>query len=258
MISAQVSVVIPVYNSSLFLENAVKSALSLSEVGEILLVEDGSIDNSFEKCLELQKSDNRIKVLVHEKHKNKGAADSRNLGILNASLPLIAFLDSDDIYYPNRFHESIQILGRNSEVQGVFGKVLIKNIIQDSEKVYGVPFQTSSNELLGYLLNGGYFHTNTLTVRKSFFKSVGYFNPNFWPGEDVEMWIRMAFLKGIVPIESDIPIAEYRIHGENLSLFKIRFYKLVLWKSIFVSLFFKNIGFRNRWFILKQVIKSLI
>lgn len=257
MIIPQVSVVIPVFNSSPFLEEAVNSALVLPEVGEIILVDDGSTDYSYEICLNLRNFDSRIKVLIHEGHKNKGAAQSRNLGILNSSYPFVAFLDADDIYYPNRFSESLIILNRNNNIQGVFGKALRKDVIRNSQKLIGVPNYISSNQLLGYLLNGGYFHTNTLTVRKTFFNLVGFFNQKCWPHEDVEMWIRMSMPKTIVPIQNDEPIAEYRVHGDNLSLLRGKYSKTILWKSVFFTLFFQRIGFKNRWIICKQLIKSI-
>ncbi|MFL0682739.1 MAG: glycosyltransferase family 2 protein [Algoriphagus aquaeductus] len=258
MIIPQVSVVIPIYNASPFLDKAVNSALALSEVGEVILVDDGSTDNSYEICLSLQDFDSRIKVLFHDGHKNKGASHSRNLGILNASFPFVAFLDADDIYYPNRFSESLQILNSDEKIQGVFGKALRNNLVYKSQKVIGVPSNISSKDLLGYVLDGGYFHTNTLTVRKSFFNIVGLFNPKLWPGEEVELWIRMAFLKGICPIQADYPVAEYRIHGNNLSFSGFENSRFAFWVSIFQMIFFKRIGFKNRFIILKKLIKSAV
>lgn len=253
-----VSVIIPVFNSETFLTEAVYSALALPEVGEVILVDDGSTDSSYDVCLRLQKSNSKIKVLFHEGHKNKGAAYSRNFGILNAFFPYVAFLDADDIYYPNRFLESLIILNNNAEIQGVFGKALRKDFTNNSEKIFGIPSNVSSKDLLGYILKGGYFHTNTLTVKRSFFNSVGFFNPDLWPGEEVEMWIRMAYLKGIMAIQNENPIAEYRIHGDNLSFSNHKTSRLSFWKLIFISLFFKEIGIKNRLIIIKQFIKSLI
>lgn len=251
----KVSVIIPVYNSSAYLSEAVYSVLPLSEVGELLLVEDGSTDGSYELCIELSKIDPRIKILNHPEKKNRGASESRNLGIFNSSCPYLAFLDSDDKYFGNRFIDSLNILETQPDVHGVYGKIIIKDLIQKFEKVYGVPQGIHSNELFPYLLNGGYFHTNTITVRKSFFEKVGFFNQKCWPHEDVEMWIRMANAGNLVQVSSDIPLAEYVIHGQNLSQVGNWKSKSALWKSVFAKYFFTSISFSDRLKILRQLSK---
>jgi glycosyltransferase involved in cell wall biosynthesis len=68
-----ISVIIPVYNASEFLEKAVDSALQFEEVKEIVLVEDKSTDNSLEICQKLVLKDSRIKLYQHPDKGNHGA-----------------------------------------------------------------------------------------------------------------------------------------------------------------------------------------
>ena len=98
-----ISVIIPVYNAENFVTSAVESALNQPETGEIILIEDGSPDKCLLVCRELEKKYPKVKLIQHENGKNKGAAESRNLGILHSKYEYIAFLDADDIYLPNRF-----------------------------------------------------------------------------------------------------------------------------------------------------------
>ncbi len=89
-----ISVIIPVYNALNFVEEAVLSCLNCPQVAEIILVEDGSRDDSLQECLRLQKTHNRVKVETHPNNENRGAGASRNLGLANATGDFIAFLDA--------------------------------------------------------------------------------------------------------------------------------------------------------------------
>jgi glycosyltransferase involved in cell wall biosynthesis len=252
-----VSVIVPVYNAAYFLELAVNSILPHPQVGEILLIEDGSTDGSLEVCNHLKEKDSRIKVFVHENGSNKGAAESRNLGIKYAKFPFVAFLDSDDKYFENRFEESVEILRANPFIMGCYGKVVVNYLDANYQKLMGVPVGMNSKKLFSYILNGGYFHTNSITVRKLFLEKIGGFNQYCWPHEDVELWTRLAYYGELQSISSELPVAEYTIHGENLSQVGNWKSKWTLWITVLRNFFFKSISLTDRYFILKQLGKSL-
>ena len=92
----KVSVIIPVYNGEKYLEDTLKSvsAQTLSEI-EILCVDDGSTDHSWEILQQFAAQDSRIVLL---KQKNAGAGAARNYGLKTAKGKYIAFIDSDDLY----------------------------------------------------------------------------------------------------------------------------------------------------------------
>lgn len=91
-----ISVIIPVYNVALFLEEAIESVLHQTYTDlEIILVDDGSTDGSGEICDKNQKKDSRIKVIHQE---NRGLSAARNTGIDICKGEMIAFLDSDDAF----------------------------------------------------------------------------------------------------------------------------------------------------------------
>src|SRR5689334_7615310 len=99
----KVSVIIPVYNAELFLEESVLSALgqSYKEI-EIIAVNDGSTDHSADI---LNKFSDQIKVI----HKNQGGvASARNAGIQLATGEWIKLLDNDDVLYPNAISDLIE------------------------------------------------------------------------------------------------------------------------------------------------------
>ena len=97
------SVIIPVYNAAKFLPKAVEAAIQESEVGEIILVEDASPDDSLEVCKELAAKYDKISLIQHSDKKNHGCGASRNLGIANAKFNYICLADADNFILPNRF-----------------------------------------------------------------------------------------------------------------------------------------------------------
>lgn len=136
-----ISVIVPVYNVSKFLDACLESIVSQSFRNlEIILVDDGSTDDSGEKCDYWALKDNRIKV-IHKK--NGGLSDARNEGLKIASGEYLAFIDSDDevekIYF-EYLHSLIEKYDADISVCGVKtidenGKVL-NNLGLDFEPFY--------------------------------------------------------------------------------------------------------------------------
>lgn len=94
-----VSVIIPVYNASRFLQRTIDSVLTQSfKDFELILVDDGSKDDSLDICNEYQKQDDRVVVIPKE---NGGTSSARNMGIEHATKKYIAFLDNDDYVLPH-------------------------------------------------------------------------------------------------------------------------------------------------------------
>ena len=90
----KISVIVPVYNVEQYLERCVNSIINQTYTNlEIILVNDGSTDNSGKLCDELAKKDERIRVIHKE---NGGLSDARNRGIDEAESDLVGFIDSDD------------------------------------------------------------------------------------------------------------------------------------------------------------------
>ncbi|MCA9046329.1 MAG: glycosyltransferase family 2 protein, partial [Planctomycetaceae bacterium] len=98
---SSVSCIIPVFNAAAWLERAIRSLLDcgLSDL-EIVMVDDGSTDESLAEVHRLQNEHKCIRVLQHPDKQNHGVSATRNLGIENSTGELICFLDGDDFVYP--------------------------------------------------------------------------------------------------------------------------------------------------------------
>lgn len=112
-----ISIIIPVYNGEKFIENAIKSCVNQSYSSlEIIVVNDGSIDNTWSILEMFSKSDNRIKTL---NVRNSGAPAARNRGLNIATGKYILFLDADDTLETDACKELISIANREDTIDFV-------------------------------------------------------------------------------------------------------------------------------------------
>ena len=110
-----VSVILPVYNAELFIEDAVKSIQNQTLTDwELLIVDDCSTDQTREVLTKLAHADSRIKVFLNSK--NKGMAKSLNTLIPKTRGTYIARMDADDISLPNRFEKQVALLEKNKKL----------------------------------------------------------------------------------------------------------------------------------------------
>ncbi|OUQ46347.1 hypothetical protein B5E64_06205 [Drancourtella sp. An12] len=111
-----VTIVVPVYNGEKYLEACIKSILAQSYSNiEILLIDDGSTDNSYKICAHYQKKDNKITVISK---KNTGVSDTRNIGIEKGKGEYISFIDADDKIEPTFIERLVD--GMTNGIQACF------------------------------------------------------------------------------------------------------------------------------------------
>lgn len=135
------SIIVPVYNVEKYLNKCINSILN-QKFGdyEIIIVDDGSTDNSSKLCDTLKMENNSIKVI----HKNNGGlSDARNIGIAQAMGEYIIFLDSDDYWNDTLFLKKIDdIVGADEPDLVVFG---YKKVLEERDISFHVPRSKSKN-----------------------------------------------------------------------------------------------------------------
>lgn len=223
--SFQVSVIIPVYNAALYLERAIRSVLNQKEVAEIIIVNDGSTDDSLSIILEFQRNHPLIKLFSHENGINKGRSASRNLGIHRATNDYIAFLDADDYYLSDRFKKDALILSKEPKIDGVYNAIgsdfEIEVSNEQRKKWNRITLWEHINpehlfEHMTPIGNKGYFSGNGLTIRKSIFKEIGFFNEALEVAEDTELYLKMALQCTLVAGDILNPVALRVVHDSNI------------------------------------------
>ena len=111
----EISVVMPVYNCEQYVGKAVESILKQSfKDFELIVIDDGSTDNTLDAILEVVKSDRRLRLIQTD---NRGIVDSLNTGVSIANGNFIARMDGDDISRSNRFQVQLDEMKRNPNVR---------------------------------------------------------------------------------------------------------------------------------------------
>tara|TARA_Y100000385_G_C13080406_1_gene633582 strand:+ start:674 stop:1582 length:909 start_codon:yes stop_codon:yes gene_type:complete len=178
------SVILPTYNREKFLANAIESVINQSyENWELIIVDDGSTDNTEELVLGYQKKQNRIKY-IYQKNRERSAA--RNNGIKNAKGAWVCFLDSDDLYHKSHLEVLYTLIQKNEFKKGLYFSGVSYGSFENSKQYY----DKSGNSPLEFVL------LNTIgTPRACCYKEIlmqNQFNTSLKIGEDKELWSRIA------------------------------------------------------------------
>lgn len=220
----KVSVIIPVYNAEKYVAATIKSVLSQTyENFEIIIVDDGSPDNSIEVCKLFK--DSRIKII---RQKNKGLAGARNTGIRHAQGDYLAFIDADDMWLPEKLEKHVLHLDNSSKVGISFSRSAFINEAGQHLNTYQMSKlkDIQPSELLYYspLGNGssGVFRREVFQEISFIDDSSGideccYFDTNFTIYEDLECWLRIAIQTSWQFEGIPEALTLYRINPKGLS-----------------------------------------
>lgn len=209
---SKISVIMPIYNTKQeYLRDALQSILKQTFTDfEFLIIDNGS--ESYIKDIINSYHDERIKYLRIEN--NVGPANARNLALKQAQSPYIAFLDSDDIAYPERLQKQYDFLEMNPEI-GCLG-TKVKNIGDLADKAY-FPTPTKHKDIeLWLLFNGNVFCQSSIMLRKQLLdKHHLQYNTDYVPTEDYALWLDFIGLTKFAVLEDCL--GEYRFYAENIS-----------------------------------------
>lgn len=146
-----ISIIVPVFNSESYLDKCVQSIIKQTYPSlEIILINDGSTDNSLNICLSLQKKYSHILVFSQE---NLGQASARNFGIKKASGSFIGFVDSDDWIDENMYMTLFQSLVTNNADISCCSIVKTKGSSMENVFYHGSPLLFDTNDAIKELLN---------------------------------------------------------------------------------------------------------
>lgn len=178
-----VSIVVPVYNSKLFIADTIATVQAQSYSNwELLLIDDCSTDNSVELIKQLKKDDKRIKLISMER--NSGAALARNMGIDTAKGQYLAFLDADDIWASTKLEKQVIFMQKAKSVFSFTSyEFAEENGSPTGKKVY-VPTALSYGEAL----KRSAIFTSTVLINLSIISKSDLMMPNYKIGEETATW----------------------------------------------------------------------
>jgi len=204
-----VSVIIPTFNRGWIIKEAIDSVLNQAfESFELIVVDDGSTDNTLDILTEYK---DRI-ILI--KQRNRGVSAARNRGMDAASGRFIAFLDSDDLWLPQKLNRQIEFFDSNPDAlicqtQETWIRDGVRvNPGKRHRKVSGMIFEPSLHLCL--------VSPSAVMVKRSLLDEVGFFDENLPACEDYDMWLRIGYKHPIFLIDTPL-IIKRGGHTDQLS-----------------------------------------
>ncbi|MBI9016349.1 MAG: glycosyltransferase family 2 protein [Phycisphaerae bacterium] len=192
----QVSVIIPAYNAENQIATAIQSILDQKHKAfEIIVVDDGSTDNTAEI---VKKFGDPVKYIHQE---NSGVSTTCNTGIKAAKGNWIAFLDSDDYWFPDKLLEQISLLKRNQHLHWATCNFVFHNYSNNTKKPFWEIGKSKKllqdkeyfNDAIVAFNMGMSLHRSCMLVKKASLEKSGYFDPQISSAEDLDIFIRFAY-----------------------------------------------------------------
>ena len=207
-----VSVVIPTYNRAYSVGKAVHSVIRQTyENLEIIIVDDGSTDNTREIIENIK--DSRI-VYIYQKNQRQSAA--RNNGVRVAKGDLIAFLDSDDIWLPEKLEKQVKAFQSDPHIGLVTCWSKSVNVNDPDNYAINACYARNREEfILDLLLEKVIISTSQAVIKRECFEKLGGFDPNFLLEEDYDMFLRVASEDDVFCINEVLAIY-YKKSGQSL------------------------------------------
>lgn len=216
MVKKFVSIVTPSFNSARYIEQTVKSVFAQTHQNwELIIVDDYSTDNSVEIIKQLITMSSKVKLIQFSS--NKGAAEARNAAINNASGEFIAFLDSDDIWHPNKLERQLDFMERDIdfsftayELIDEMGGLLGKQVDADQVGSFNYQDMLKKKATLG---------CSTVMLRRSGFSDISM--PLLRTGQDYGLWLKLLKTGKQAYVLNKV-MGQYRILPNSISRNKIK------------------------------------
>lgn len=205
--SPTISVVIPAFNTSAYIGEAIQSVLDQSLApAEVIIVDDGSTDDTADVAAAFGDP-----VRVYRRP-HSGISASRNFGVSQAQGDLLGFLDSDDLWMPEKLEKQAEALKQDRELHGVFGLV----------RQFYTPGLEASEAQRRHLESGvetGY-HAGALLIRRDAFDFVGLFDESFKLGEFIDWYARAQDIHlKLITLREVLMLR--RIHNTNTGILQV-------------------------------------
>jgi glycosyltransferase involved in cell wall biosynthesis len=221
-----VSIIIPVFNGSDYLGEAIESIHKSSFINyEILLIDDGSTDKSRQLCHKLEKKYKKIRFYSFSK--NKGLGRVLNFALNKAKGKYICRLNQDDIMLSSRIKTQVDFLNKNSEIVAVGSYI---EYFGDKKQV--LKFFQKDEEIRQLIHVVSPFSDPSVMYRKQTALKIGGYFQEMWPADDTHLWIRMTQVGKLANIPKVLVKVRWHEKAASIKYFRtlaISTYKMHLW-----------------------------
>jgi glycosyltransferase involved in cell wall biosynthesis len=193
-----ISVVVTCYNEEEYIGDSLRSVLNQTRydlIDKIVVVDDGSDDNSEEVIREIEKDNPKVEYVYQE---NEGLPGARNTGLEQCTGEFVALQDGDDLWLENKIERQAEVLRKYPDVGLVYSDFQTFGS-GEKKRVSPNQFRYSDGDVLERLFrSGGPIMPSTTVINRDCFSTVGTFDPDLLRGQDTDLWLRIA--------------EEYRLH----------------------------------------------
>lgn len=207
----KVSIIMPVYNGAAYLAEAIQSILAQTYPSwELIIVNDGSTDDSLTIANEFAHQDDRIRVL-HQA--NRGLPGALNAGLRRATGPYVGVLAQDDQLLPSYLQTMVAVLVANPEAGAVYALPQMMDI-NGHNLPQRVGRIVAPDQLYDSLIDGNFILACTVMMRRSALDAVGWYDETLY-SEDWDLWLRLAAAYPILAVPE--VLVRYRAHDKNMT-----------------------------------------
>lgn len=181
----EVSVIIPTHNRRAMVTEAIESVLAQRDADfELIVLDDGSTDGTFEHLALLG-------GITIERTARRGPAAARNRGVALASAPLIAFLDSDDLWEPEKLSRQLRFMCAHPQCEiSQSGEIWIRNGRRVNP---GLRHQKRAGDIFLNSLQTCLVSPSAVILKTELFRALGGFDEDLLAAEDYDLWLRILF-----------------------------------------------------------------
>lgn len=218
----KISVITASYNYADFIKETIESVMAQSYLNwELIVVDDGSADNSVDVIKNYCQKDSRIKLFQHDNGANKGLKETVKLGIEKSSGQYVAFLESDDIWREDYLQEKVEIVKKYPSAKVIFNDVELfgdADVIADYDDYFAKNRKILGKKKYPTNLFGGFSFQNLIptfscvmvesdTIKKADFETTVQAFLDHW------MWAHLAYDNYFYYI--DKPLTKWRMHKRS-------------------------------------------
>lgn len=209
-----VSVIVPAYNAETFIAETLSSVQAQTfQDFEVIIVDDGSTDGTVEVVRSFCKADHRFSLIQQQ---NAGVSTARNAAIQQARGEWLAFVDSDDVWLPEKLEHQLKLGATDQNTNLIFTNHFRWDGNRDLCPAYKENENLPEGDVTRLLIAKCVFLPSTVIVRRRAVVEAGLFNPKLRSGEDWDLWLRLAVL-GLSVLGAREPLVRYRCWPGSLT-----------------------------------------
>lgn len=215
--SRDITVICPTYNCESYIEETLATVFCQTMLpAELIVVDDGSTDNTFTVVQNLVTKNNLSFPVRLLSRPHFGPGASRNYGIMQCRTTWISFLDSDDLWHPEKIQYIQSVITQRPDINIIaHNEYLLKPSGAISSLNLSRYFLISKMPLPQSLFRINYFSTSAVSLKSELLYNYGMFDPFLMSCQDYELWLRLAPF--LTPLYLEEPLGTYRQRSGNIS-----------------------------------------